>query len=53
MALQLKRLGIQNVYPMQGGIEAWLEEGFPTDAPMGTPMDTHIDAQTDAPSAEA
>ncbi|MGY8890988.1 MAG: rhodanese-like domain-containing protein [Pseudomonadales bacterium] len=31
MALQLKRYGISNVYPMTGGIEAWLESGLPTD----------------------
>jgi rhodanese-related sulfurtransferase len=31
VALKLKRLGYHNVYPLKGGIEAWLEAGYPTD----------------------
>lgn len=32
MALQLKRLGILRVFPLEGGLEAWLEAGYPVDS---------------------
>ncbi|MCH7744065.1 MAG: hypothetical protein IIB71_15550, partial [Proteobacteria bacterium] len=28
MALKLKRHGVSRVYPMIGGIESWIEQGF-------------------------
>ena len=31
MALKLKRRGISRVYPMIGGMEAWMEKGYATD----------------------
>jgi rhodanese-related sulfurtransferase len=31
VALKLKRRGITNVYPMIGGIDAWIEHGFATE----------------------
>jgi rhodanese-related sulfurtransferase len=30
VALQLKRLGIDRVRPLQGGLEEWIDLGFPT-----------------------
>jgi 3-mercaptopyruvate sulfurtransferase SseA len=30
VALKLKRLGIANVFPLTGGVEAWLDAGLPT-----------------------
>jgi rhodanese-related sulfurtransferase len=29
VALKLKRKGIERVFPMSGGIEDWLSEGYP------------------------
>ena len=31
MALKLKRLGISRVYPMEGGIQAWMNAGYETE----------------------
>ena len=31
MALKLKRKGISRVFPLVGGVEAWMEEGFAVD----------------------
>jgi rhodanese-related sulfurtransferase len=31
VALKLKRLGISKVYPMEGGIEAWMDAGYETE----------------------
>ena len=31
MALLLKRLGISQVRPLAGGLEAWIERGFATE----------------------
>ncbi len=31
MALQLKRLGVQRVRPLSGGLAAWIELDFPVD----------------------
>ena len=31
MALKLKRMGVSRVFPLEGGIEGWLEEGLPTE----------------------
>ena len=30
MALQLKRQGITHVRPLQGGLQLWMDEKFPT-----------------------
>ncbi len=32
MALQLKRKGITRVHPLQGGLAAWMDLGFPVEA---------------------
>jgi 3-mercaptopyruvate sulfurtransferase SseA len=29
VALQLKKRGIENVRPLEGGLEGWRERGFP------------------------
>lgn len=31
MALKLKRRGISEVYPLVGGLEAWMADGLPTE----------------------
>jgi len=31
VALILKRLGIQRVFPLEGGLEAWIAAGYPVD----------------------
>jgi rhodanese-related sulfurtransferase len=31
VALKLKRLGISHVYPLTGGVAAWVEAGLPTE----------------------
>ncbi len=35
MALYLKKYGINDVYPLSGGMNRWLELGLPTDTPSG------------------
>jgi rhodanese-related sulfurtransferase len=32
VALQLRRHGIERVYPLAGGLDAWIALGFPTEA---------------------
>lgn len=32
MALALKRQGITNVRPLAGGLQGWLERGYPVDS---------------------
>ena len=33
VALALKTLGIERVFPLEGGLEAWVLRGFPVDSP--------------------
>jgi rhodanese-related sulfurtransferase len=39
VALQLARRGITRVHPLEGGVEAWRDRGFPVD-PVVTPAPT-------------
>ena len=40
VALALRKLGIERVFPLEGGLEAWVSNGFPVDA---EPDDTDPD----------
>ena len=31
MALKLRKLGVNRVFPLQGGVSAWLAAGLPTE----------------------
>jgi rhodanese-related sulfurtransferase len=33
VALALKRQGITKVRPLAGGLQAWIEQGYPVDTP--------------------
>ena len=33
VAIALKKLGIERVFPLEGGLEAWVSNGFPVDSP--------------------
>ena len=33
VALALRKLGIERVFPLDGGLEAWISSGFPVDPP--------------------
>jgi rhodanese-related sulfurtransferase len=35
VALLLKRHGITRVRPLEGGLDAWVERGFPLERPVG------------------
>jgi rhodanese-related sulfurtransferase len=43
VALQLKRIGVSRVRPLEGGLDAWRARGFPVE-PIAAPPLTLADA---------
>jgi 3-mercaptopyruvate sulfurtransferase SseA len=44
VALQLKRAGVKKVHPLEGGFEAWLKLGLPTEpvSPLDELLGPHL-----------
>ena len=52
MALLLRNQGIRRIRPLQGGLDAWRERGYPVANTVLTQIETHISTAPAVPAKD-